>query len=85
MVGVKIKNWKTNLHLPCVKVTNTCQEGVTFPTGPTLTELTPAMLTCRELGPCALSGTAQLAVGSWWAEVCERRWSVTLAFASNCT
>ena len=39
MVGVKIKNWKTNLNLPCVKVNNTCQEGVTFLTGPIVTEL----------------------------------------------
>ena len=39
MVGVKIKDWKTNLKLRCVKVTNTCQEGVTFLTAPIVTEL----------------------------------------------
>ena len=38
MVGVKIKDWKTNLKLRRVKVTNTCQEGATFLTAPTVTE-----------------------------------------------
>lgn len=70
MVGVQIKDWKTNLKLQPVKVTNTCQEGATFLTAPTVT----VTLTCRELGPGPQGGTAQLAVGSWWAEVCERSW-----------
>ena len=55
MVGVKIKDWKTNLKLRRVKVTNTCQEGATFLTAPTVTEL--------DVGHTDLQGTGARSPG----------------------